>query len=215
MKNYPFIVSLTIVISVCNILKAQVLLPSRNGSPETFHASLQALQHTIENSKYIIEAAPLGCDVYYVAGEDQSYKRMFIKVIKVLRGNDLMDGDTLVGIWKLESKGKLDLTFRIDDIPQARLWFDDYQSMSCLFLRDSPYPVEREQDIWSSKKKVTYILSDMGGGYGQYMEGLYTDLEGYKDMAVSFFVANLFYKTRADWYNYLKQYPDIKVPEGY
>ena len=76
---------------------------------------------------------------------------------------------------------------------------------SCLFLKDSEYPAESVPDEWSQYKHTTYVPSSIG-----YFAALYNS-NGEPAVGID----GLYFNDRWDWYQYLRQFPDLNVPTHY
>ncbi len=202
MKKYIF--SLLLIIGTC-----QAFAQPRFYTDDEilFNKTLNVLKDVINKSQYIVEGISIGGDYYYIPEEDQTYFRTFIKVNKVLRGISISQGDTIVGVFPQYAKGQgIQLLPSHSEGP--RLWYRYGYSESCLFFTDNKFTCEPRADEWSHFKKITYIDSELG-----YLGAFYDGTVKGKSIAVS--VEGILFNNKKDWYNYLKQYPDIKVPEGY
>ena len=199
MKKYIFWLMLTILIRP---VFAQIGYISDDSLE--FNRAEQALKTVIDQSKYIIEARGLTGDYYYIQEDDQTYYRTLMKVIKVLRGANIQLGDTIIGIWKQEYKGKGPPEIPPSHSTAPRLWYQSGKSTSCLFLTDSKFPAETFADEWSQFKHTTYFPSSIG-----YFAALFIDENGHRRVS---FESGIRFKSMADWYDYLSQFPDVKVP---
>ena len=200
------------VISVLNSF-AQPTFISKDDS--LFKKTLRAIDNVIKESKYIIEGTPadiefypIASDFYYIGEENQSYFETPIRVTKILKGKGISVGDTIIGIYKQYTPG-----YGRQDPPSGsivfRLWYHEL-STSCFFLVDNHFPKEPKPNRWSKFKKVTYINSEIG-----YFEALYNLYYATLRHQIPVSVEGVLFNSQSDWYNYLKQYPDIKVPEKF
>ena len=165
-----------------------------------------ALKKVIDESKYIVEAMAIeGGDYYYILEDDQTYYRALVKVTKIIRGTNISVGDTIIAIWKQKYKGKGPYEIYVN-WGEPRLWYAK-NSTSCLFLTDSKYPIEPVADEWSRFKHTTYIPSSIG-----YFAALYVDENGHRRVS---FESGIRFSRMTDWYNFLKQFPNVNAPMRY
>ncbi len=169
--------------------------------------TLAVLETVINKSQYIIESNfAIGSDYYYIVEDNQLYFRTFIKVKNVLRGTDISEGDTIVAIWKQYGKGNRPTELPAEDIALPAPW-SQQKTESCLFLIENTFPNESNPDKWSNFKKVNFLHCESGYPSAHY--------DTFLAEKIPVQIMGVIFNKRSEWYNYLKQYPDIKVPEGY
>ena len=173
-----------------------------------FKKAEMALSSVITQSNYIIETVGLTLNYYYIAEDDQTYWRTIMRITRVLRGTNVQVGDTIISIWKQKDKGKGidEYSVRHHGSGEPRLWYDK-KSTSCIFLTDSKYPAEPVADEWSRFKHTTYIPSSIG-----YFAALYVDENGHRRVS---FESGIRFSRMTDWYNFLKQFPNVNAPMRY
>ena len=70
----------------------------------------------------------------------------------------------------------------------------------------SDYPDISDSSPLKSYKKLKYVKTGIG-----YLGARY-DSQYFSDKSQAVYVEGLQFKTKKDWYNYLKQFPNVKVP---
>ena len=129
-----------------------------------------------------------------------------MKVTKVIRGSNIVVGDTIASIWKLEYKGKgARLTDRYSNAPD--LW-QSKGSTCCIFLTESKFPVELNPDQWSRFKKFAFINSEIGYFAAQY--DVLTNAPGQVDVYIA--GGEITYRYD-EWYAYLRTFRNIHLPK--
>lgn len=129
-----------------------------------------------------------------------------IIIHNVLRGENSNINDTVAIIIKQKQPGNGPPLVESAHSNYPLLWIAN--EVSCLFLTDNIYPEEKEADQWSHFKKFNVIRNNNFSGVASIYDA--------NTIAGKLIIAGgVVFKKKTDWYNYLRQYPDIKIPEGY
>ena len=205
MKKYIYI--LIIFTLVSSTAFSQIIFPENRNF--TAVQSKKSLDFLIKKAHYIFDASPISVsENYYVKEENQIYFRWLVKVNFVYKGKDIHVGDTIINIFKQGGKGdKARIISGNSYLPLIfPLTANNATKESCLLLTESVYP-KKINDEWDGIKQMAFINTDLGYFAGNY------DMEFNTTIAVSF--PGMSFLKRSDWYDYLKKFPGIKVPEGY
>ena len=209
MKKYI----LAIILFSTFALKAQItffpynvgqILVSKEGS-------LFCLDYTIKKSTCIVEGSIISNEGwYYVKEENQRYTTKLYKVRHPLLGVDISEGDTILIVLKTDYKGDVEtISSGFSKLPN--LYGDLRNNFQCLFFMDSDYPITSMPDSLKKYKKVTWIVTGIGSFGASY--NIKGSIRGDDPNAV--FINGLRFDSFKTWYDYLKKYPGVKVPEGY
>ena len=207
MKKYIYILIIFTLVS-STAFSQIIFTENKHYTDEQLKKSLDSLikkAHYIFDASLVILNGNLG-DSYYVKEENQIYFRWLVKVNFVYKGKDIHVGDTIINIFKQGGKG--DKARIINGNSYLPLIFpltaNNATKESCLLLTESAYP-KKINDELAGKKQMEFIKTDLGYFAGNY------DMEYNPPIAVSFPIA--YCLKRSDWYDYLKKFPGIKVPE--
>ena len=202
MKKY--ICLFTIVVLTSCISYSQIkFIENKKYTKEFLKKSLDDL---IKNAKYIFDASLIQfSDIYYIKDEDQTYYRSFVKVNFVYKGRGIQKGDTVLYVWKQSGRGEGVFVTDHDNRPRIFPNIAGDPKESCLLLEESKYP-RKANDKWADKKQLAFIKTEIG-----YFGGNYNIRTENPPIAISF--RGIEFMKRIDWYNYLKQFPGIKVPK--
>ena len=205
---------LAIILFSTFALKAQItffpynvgqILVSKEGS-------LFCLDYTIKKSTCIVEGSIISNEGwYYVKEENQRYTTKLYKVRHPLLGVDISEGDTILIVLKTDFKGDVEtISSRFSKLPN--LYGDLRNNFQCLFFMDSDYPITSMPDSLKNYKRVTWITTGIGYFGASYV---YNNPIFNGEYAHAVNINGLRFKTFKEWYDYLKKYPGVKVPEGY
>ena len=207
MKKYI----LAIILFSTFALKAQItffpynvgqILVSKEGS-------LFCLDYTIKKATCIVEGRGISNGRYYIKEENQRYTTTLYKVRHPLLGVDISEGDTILIVLKTDYKGDVEtISSRFSKLPTL---YGGSDNTKCLFFMDSDYPITSMPDSLKKYKRVTWITT--GIGYFGASYNIKGSIRG--DDLNAVFINGLRFDSFKTWYDYLKKYPGVKVPEGY
>jgi hypothetical protein len=165
-------------------------------------------EDVIRNSQFIIEG--YSKDVSYCnCYSDDFYDEIIkIKLSSVLRGTNLFIGDTIMLLIPKIGNGKKDFGSMIipfdNDRVRLRLANIKGEGFGGLFLNlNKALIIDKE---WANKKLFVLYPSKTFSSY--WPNDFYVENPEFEITALNW----LKFKTKQDWYNYLKQFPDIKIP---
>jgi hypothetical protein len=193
MKKYTITLLLSLIILS---VKAQVIQDSTS-------------EIVIRNSSYIVEGVNIG-GLYCNCTSDEYYDQIiYFKLNEVLRGYNLNVGDTIKILIPQVGNGNKEVGSIISPRTGDALRFNlshckggEGCGGQFLILNDKPIKVKDLQGIklfvlYPSTTCSCYLPKDI---INENQEFEITALNWLK------------FKTKQDWYNYLKQFPDIKIP---
>jgi hypothetical protein len=189
------------------IILLSLLLNFSSIKAQVIHDSLS--EEVIKNAPYIIEGLNLST-FYCNCLSKEYYDRIIrIKLTDVIRGGgSLRTGDSIflliprVG-YKEKFKGSI---IDPEEGDAARIRFADCFGSGCggQFLVLNKIPIIDKE--WVDKKLFVLYPSKTFSSY--WPSDFYVENPEFEITALNW----LKFKTKQDWYNYLKQFPDIKIP---
>ena len=206
MRNYI----VAIILFSTFTLKAQItFFPYHVGRTlVSKEGSLFCLDYTIKKATCIVEGRGISNGWYYIKEENQRYTTMLYKVRYPLLGVNISAGDTIIVVLITNYKGEREMTTEYSKLPTL---YGGSDNTKCLFFMDSDYPISAMPDSLNKYKRVTWI--DTGIGYLGASYNIKGSIRGDDPNAV--FINGLCFDSFKTWYDYLKKYPGVKVPEGY
>ena len=166
----------------------------------------------ITNASTIIDGIQIDAKMKSLVKEGELDGAHLIKLTHVLRSNDLKTGDTIIVIFRNVASGKESM-YNSNTTGLPQIFFDvnhDF-SLNCeWFLKEYSDTIDLKKLPWPNKKIYEFYKSKYGFTTVYFKDQAAT--EAPFDVYALF---NLEFKTRQEWYNYLKKYDNIKVPEGY
>jgi len=173
---------------------------------QEIHDSLS--EEVIKNAPYIIEGKHVGTS-YCNCVSKEFYDFIFrIEVTSYLRGSDIQIGDTIDLLIPRIGYGNKDQGSIIDPPTgdMSRMRWGRCEKCGCAgqFLTLNKAPIIDKE--WANKKLFVLYPSKTFSSY--WPNDFYVENPEFEITALNW----LKFKTKQDWYNYLKQFPDIKIP---
>ena len=200
MKKY-LAIFIFFLISSCS-LNAQIMFePTGEFGKETV---LNNVANSVNKSDCIVEGSYISKSTYFIEKENQSYVLYLVCVKESLKGLGVHANDTIGIVWKKEFKG-LDDDDLISHSRMPKIWGGS-NFIACLFLQHSDYPQSKDTPAIAKYVKFKLVKTDIG-----YLCARYIDIH-FSSSTEAVYLNGLSFKTIQDWYDYLKQFPNIKVP---
>ena len=171
---------------------------------QEIHDSLS--EEVIKNAPYIIEVLKIGGTICNCFTEEYIDEVLKLKITTIIRGPDLEIGDTINLLIPRIGYGRDGRLFDPATGDDARIKFANCKGVGCggqfLTLNNAPI-IDKE---WANKKLFVLYPSKTFSSY--WPSDFYVENPEFEITALNW----LKFKTKQDWYNYLKQFPDIKIP---
>ena len=208
MKKY-ILLSLNILIMS---LLANAQMSYRAAYNTTVEQFAEGNKDYISNATTIIDGIRLGCKLKSLVKDRELDGVYLIKLTHVLRSSELKNGDTIIVIFRNTASGTESMhESNYHGYPGGFSVNPKDQSLYCeWFLKEYSDTIDLKKLPWPNKKIYEFYKSKYGFATVYFKDQAST--EAPYDVYALF---NLKFKTRQEWYNYLKQYDNIKVPEGY
>ena len=200
-----------------NILIMSLLANAQMSYRAAYHTTVDQFaegnKDIITNASTIIDGIQIDAKMKSLVKEGELDGAHLIKLTHVLRSNDLKTGDTIILIFRnvasgTESRYNVNVSSGLPHIfsinPKDQSIYGEW------FLKEYSDTIDLKKLPWPNKKIYEFYISKYG----------FTTVY-FKDQAAAeapfdvYALFNLEFKTRQEWYNYLKKYDNIKVPEGY
>ena len=171
-------------------------------------------QEIITNASTIIDGIMLESQLKSLVKEKELDGVDLIKLTHVLRSGELKTGDTIIVIFRNIAYGTESMYEpNPNGYPSAGFSLNpnDHRSLNCeWFLKEYTGEINLKALNWQNNKVYEFYLTKFGCAIVYFKD--YSIKNPEYDVYALF---NLKFKTRQEWYNYLKTYDNIKVPEGY
>ena len=179
----------------------------------TNEEQFEANKEIITNAPIIIDGRKLDCITKSLVKKGEIDRAFLIKLTHVLRSDDLKAEDTIIVVIRNIAYGTDTMyePYLPNGYPTLFSQNLTDRSINCeLFLNKNGNEIIMNDNFWQNK--MVYELYKTKNGYAS----VYLNDDAILDTKyVVYALFNLKFKTRQEWYNYLKQYDNIKVPEGY
>ena len=201
---------LIILIILGHNVEAQVSYKDNNLTDEQLN---EGNTEIINKASTIIDARRLDYKIKSLVKKGEIDKAVLLKITNVLRSNELKQGDTIIVIFRNVGYGTDSFYEQYTHGGYPSIFSQNPQdhSINCeLFLIKNLDKIIINDRNWQNK--IVYELYLTKNGYAS----VYINDDAIADKEYDVYALfNLKFKTMQEWYNYLKKYDNIKVPEGY
>ena len=208
MKKYIQI--LIILLLLGYIVQAQV---SYNANNLTEEQLTEGNQEIITKASTIVDGIRISAKTKSLIKKGEVDRVFLIKLTHIFRSDEIRQRDTIIVILRNIGHGT-DSSYEQyihGGYPSIFSQSPKDGSINCeLFLTKNEDKIIFSDHNWQNKKVYELYLTK--NGYASVY--LNDDAIADKEYLV-YALFNLKFKTRQEWYNYLKKYDNIKVPEGY
>ena len=184
-----------------------------NGSKLSNNERNEGNNDIITNSPTIIHGNMIDSKMKSLIKKGEVDCVYLIQITHIFRSSVLKVGDSIIVLFRNGAEGS-------DSVFEPRLHsfypemfsepFPDRKIHCEIFLTEYLNDINFEKLGWGHKKVYELFPSKYGYATVYFKDRANPELD--YDVYALF---NLKFKTRQDWYNYLKKYDNIKVPEGY
>ena len=165
----------------------------------------------LKNCAYILDVVVIDDKLQSTQKKGQVDVVVKAKVRHILRGRQIKKGDTIIVVMPDVANGtdSMYMPHSYNGYPDIMFKINN-ELFGELLLQLPSNDFKKDLPEWNGKMVFELYRSNKGFCSIVFQDGSITD-KNYEVWALF----GLKFKTRQEWYNYLKQYPDIEVPEGY